>query len=146
MFPRQIDGILEALRVVGFTTEFAVEAVSDAVLRHCVRCHRNYNERHNGLSACVVHHDEARLMKSNDISKTPEYTHYFACCKQTKPTSYVVPSPHFVGRHTTTASNVLFNSTNVVPCEVKKCVVPNPQLSMATQIAPAKQADGRTRE
>jgi hypothetical protein len=119
-----VDNLLKLLQAMGLITSVATQAAHDEIPRHCVRCHHQYLEKHNGWKACTIRHDQPqRIIKadSHNFNGTPVWAHFYACCRKQTDLATVPNVPHFQGRHTTTTSNVEYNDSNVLTCDKKKC-------------------------
>lgn len=119
MLPEDFDNLLRSLQRFGILTSAAMEAAQDESLRHCVRCHKPYLERHNSFKACRLSHDEPRPMKSSRTDGP--FQHFIPCCNKVVNMMERVDMYHFTGRHTTVSKNVKYNATNVLPCQQRKC-------------------------
>ena len=119
LIPSQIEKLIFALQSAGIVTSAAKSAVADQTKRHCVRCHRSYHEKQNGLEACVILHCRPEMKEHIGPGKKVEYL--YACCGLR---AVVAVSgkmyPCFKGRHTTLPENVKYG-LNVWTCERMKC-------------------------
>ncbi|KAF6759583.1 hypothetical protein DFP72DRAFT_885487 [Ephemerocybe angulata] len=115
-----ITDLLHTLSELGFNTAHARAAVSDATRRHCVRCHSAYLEKDNGVEACRVAHEEIEVQ---DPEKFGRMVKWVACCGVKLAEGAKMDNEWcFVGRHTTTQANVVYNASNVTECnEAKGC-------------------------
>lgn len=129
VLPDDVLLLFRALVKTGLIAKVDLVAVCDKAIRHCARCHSTYQERNNGLQACVVQHDKRlfKLTKASTSSANDNgapYTYYYGCCKtEHVDTDSSIIKPHFVGRHTTIADEVQFNGVNILPCEQNRCVI-----------------------
>lgn len=95
-----IENLGRILHNLGIITKTEIDAVNDQNVRHCVRCHATYLEKHNGIQACIIQSDLLDIVRTG-----------------------VGYTPYVAGRHTTRADNVKFNDINVWTCEQLKCGV-----------------------
>ncbi|KAF6749065.1 hypothetical protein DFP72DRAFT_1143407 [Ephemerocybe angulata] len=117
-----ITDLFETFRELGFNTAHARAAVSDATRRHCVRCHSKYLERDNGNEACRVPHEGFDVPDPENYA-SGQRAHWVACCSVKLAAGERMENEWcYVGRHTTTPENVVYNASNVVECsEGKGC-------------------------
>ncbi|KAF6759613.1 hypothetical protein DFP72DRAFT_806599 [Ephemerocybe angulata] len=115
-----ITDLFETFRELGFNTAHARAAVSDTMRRHCVRCHSKYLERDNGIGACRMAHEEIEVQDPENFGRMVRWV---ACCGVKLSEGAKMDNEWcFVGRHTTTPENVVYNASNVVECgEGKGC-------------------------
>ncbi|KAF8206346.1 hypothetical protein K438DRAFT_1551077, partial [Mycena galopus ATCC 62051] len=106
---RQLDALLVILKAAGIqNAAVAQRAVADGTLRHCVRCHQSYLEKHNGRGACLVMHDipEAQAGPHGGLP----VLYFYPCCRLTTDGAESSIAPyHFLGRHTTQEKGVFYN-------------------------------------
>ncbi|KAF8989685.1 hypothetical protein BDQ17DRAFT_423024 [Cyathus striatus] len=122
MLPYQIDHLLYSLQISGIVTTAAYIAATDTTQRHCVRCHKGYLERNNGLSACVIQHDKPSLEKSDHpVNNLTGHLNHYTCCNLHSEPSVTLQPHCFKGRHTTNVDNVEFNAFNVKQCHEMGC-------------------------
>ncbi|KAJ7928963.1 hypothetical protein B0H13DRAFT_1565548, partial [Mycena leptocephala] len=107
---RQIDDFLATLKTAGIPHAAAAErAVAEETVRHCARCHQNYLEKHNGRIACSILHDDPQPLPGPDFEPV---VYIIPCC----PSATDGNPYHFIGRHTTVAKAVAYNTSNVREC------------------------------
>ncbi|KAJ7158683.1 hypothetical protein C8R46DRAFT_854121, partial [Mycena filopes] len=108
----QLDTLLQILKAANIRTSDIAESVAASDNeRHCVRCHRSYLEKSNGLAACTIPHDPAmpHPRALTDI--------YFPCCGVSVGPQLPPAEPHcYRGRHTTVVRHLASNNTNIRPC------------------------------
>lgn len=115
---RQIDDFLATLKAAGIpNAAVAQRAVADETVRHCVRCHHSYLEKHNGRAACLILHDIPQPHPGPHIDLPVVF--FYPCCSLTTngDESSITPY-HFLGRHTTLEKGVAYNSTNIRECHL----------------------------
>ncbi|KAF5369670.1 hypothetical protein D9615_010254 [Tricholomella constricta] len=64
LHPAQLDNLLNALKSVQVISDRDVVAAADNTRRHCVRCHKGYFERHNGIGACEILHQKPEVIET----------------------------------------------------------------------------------
>ncbi|KAG6846900.1 hypothetical protein H0H93_011208 [Arthromyces matolae] len=145
----KLDQLFKLLVETGYIAPCHIEAANDPATRHCQRCHNNYLERDNELTACRIKH-----------SDSPEIVHYPVPALNDSLNSvnhYVTPPTNMNGevvlpvvvrqsfamrlykccglrtklgedagfcvldRHTTRAENVRYNDMNIRTCETLGC-------------------------
>ncbi|KAJ3518345.1 hypothetical protein NMY22_g13726 [Coprinellus aureogranulatus] len=116
-----IQSLLDGLANVGFDRAVAqsqkvVEAEDQDDL-HCVRCHKTYLERDNGVEACKIEHTHTFTVAAfSSLSPSAHCKN----CGQVPPPSAVVGKPCIVARHTTNPKEV-GKTTLVKRCEEMGC-------------------------
>ena len=93
--PSDAEAILRFFHIVGVSSSAAVTAVNDYQRRHCVRCHRMYYERDNGMFACQVMRMDIPRPANN-------------VCRQ----EFI----KFLGRHTTVSEVVQYDGVSIRRC------------------------------
>ncbi|KAJ7773393.1 hypothetical protein B0H16DRAFT_1512191 [Mycena metata] len=129
---RQIDGLLALLQTAGIPkASVAQRAVANETLRHCVRCHQNYLEKHNGREACTILHDPLQPHAGHDATGAQVITYTALCCPGVADGTTDVFQWHFRGRHTTMGISVSYNLSNIRQC-TWICAPPYPSPEMAS--------------
>jgi hypothetical protein len=87
--PAGLDTLISALGQLGFDVASATREVDVPALRHCIRCHVDYDPRDNPNDACKIRHDQT--VEADLVS--PTYKHgsvmYFGCCEQKLDLEYI---------------------------------------------------------
>ncbi|KAJ6609261.1 hypothetical protein B0H10DRAFT_1954792 [Mycena sp. CBHHK59/15] len=127
LLPENVDALLDGIQAAGILPGSIVKlALKDEDLRHCARCHNDYFEIHNGLSACHgIGHDTPQLVHRSRQVPAPgthhsaEYMHFYKCCNRAVEVGAGSELPPHVDRHTIVASAVPGNDSHVRACD--KC-------------------------
>lgn len=117
LLPAEVEKLNKALESTGIVFGRSREAAKDSTVRHCLRCHRAYLERNNGLNGCVVlHYQPVPDPRAGEIGRM-----LFPCCGGRSDLG-ARANQCFRGRHTTEAANVNYAPHTVKTCEQAKCV------------------------
>ena len=110
--PAQLKSLLSILKTLGMdvASARALSTASAADPLHCVRCHKTYTEKKNGLKACVITHDG---VDAEFVGRWPH--EYLYECGQCGLSMYddegEFPEVCFEGRHTTDPEEVEYGGT-----------------------------------
>ncbi|RDB19100.1 hypothetical protein Hypma_014257 [Hypsizygus marmoreus] len=59
--PGFVGQLFTSLREAGVATPTMIACFEDRTRRHCARCHKDYIEKNNHLSACQIHHQQTEV-------------------------------------------------------------------------------------
>ncbi|KIM89587.1 hypothetical protein PILCRDRAFT_1931 [Piloderma croceum F 1598] len=125
-----VDALLTALNRLGISMALSHAAAKDNTLMHCVRCHKEYLERENGMESCKIEHNwEDGIHWGNGCRYQCE-----SCGEYIKERSpgygFDNETMCFTSTHTTDVDDVDFEEISADTCEENGCKPNNSQESV----------------
>lgn len=125
-----VDALLAALDRLGISVAPSRAAAKDNTLLHCVRCHKEYLERENGVESCKVEHcwDDGIHWGYGCRYQCESCGEYIE--EESPGFGFDNETMCFTGTHTTDVDDVDFEEINADTCKENGCKPDNLQESV----------------